>query len=317
MKVKVEKSLQLTSEIWQVKWNKKGDIIGACTSDKEIKFWKYHDFSFIEGLDEHTRAVRSIDFSYSDMLASASFDASIMIWKYADTSYEYISTLEGHESEVKCVSWCNVAPLLATCSRDRSVWIWEYDDDDDFQCIAVLQEHIQDVKFVKWHPNKELLASASYDNSIKLYTDADGDWECFQTLTGHSSTVWSLSFNSDGNLMCSVGDDKSIRIWKADGDHFYKCISLVENLHSRPIYCVDWSPIHNLIVTGSGDNSINVLKWDNNDYSVTLVGKCENAHSADINAVEWNPSVEFSNHFCSCADDGKIIEWSVDLENMF
>ena len=84
----------------------------------------------------HTKTVRAVAWAPSgNTLATASFDANIGIWEQeADEDnegvvkggeWECASLLEGHETECKSVAYSSSGTLLASCSRDKTVWVWE------------------------------------------------------------------------------------------------------------------------------------------------------------------------------------------------
>ena len=109
------------------------------------------------------------------------------IWKLFEDDFEVITQLEGHENEVKSVSWNYSGEYLASCSRDKTIQVWDVDEDMNFESNGILSGHSQDVKFVLWHPSKDILFSASYDNSVKSwrYDHALDDWVCSYTMEAH------------------------------------------------------------------------------------------------------------------------------------
>ncbi|KAJ9650813.1 Cytosolic iron-sulfur protein assembly protein, partial [Neophaeococcomyces mojaviensis] len=67
--------------------------------------------------------------------------------------WHFSTLLTGPDSEIKDVKFSPAhygATLLATCSRDKSVWVWEEVEPEEWETIAVLSEHTGDVKCLAW-----------------------------------------------------------------------------------------------------------------------------------------------------------------------
>jgi len=317
--------------------------------------------------DFTTRTVRCCEWSPDGrFLACTSFDGKAYVWAMVqvveddapqfdesasagprELSLELAATLEGHENEVKGCAWSSTGALLATCGRDKSVWLWGMDEggEGDMEVVAVLHGHSQDVKAVAWHPDRELLFSASYDDTVRVWADDGADWLCVASLTGHSSTVWGLSFNASGSMLATVSDDCRVLLWAGSEPArpsdvppgvvdllLYRRAGEVADAHTRTIFTVDWttpsesaataSRHRELLATAGADDAIHLyapaLPADTDataggggaggkDITIAPVASRPHAHAQDINCLRWHP--RDTNLLVSTSDDGTAKLW--------
>jgi len=337
-----------TDAVWSVSWSRSG-LLASCGADRTVQVWSRSDKSAwtlvtrLSSAETFPRAIRDVAWgSDGRTLACANFDSTATVLELMGGTapkLEAAVALEGHDSEVKAVSYSSSGGLLATCSRDKSVWIWEVGLDFDYECIAVLNGHTADVKYVTWHPKVELLVSCSYDGHARVWVEDADDWFCAETLSAHAGTVWGAAFDKGGRHLATVSSDSSIVMWRREdppanvvgGQPRFEVVARCDGLHDGPVYTVDWNAESELIATGGGDDCIRVLRRrgksddggastgekasdDKEDEVSTklkekwdVIATEQRAHSADVNRVAWCPSD--ANILASCGDDGLVRIW--------
>lgn len=145
-----------TDPAWAVAFNPSRALLASCSTDRTVRLYTYTlpsdpsssalaspesakpSFTLSTTIPTgHKRTVRSLAWAPGGRtLATASFDSTVGVWEEVPSSdddengddrgeWECVTTLEGHESECKGVGFSADGALLASCSRDRSVWVWE------------------------------------------------------------------------------------------------------------------------------------------------------------------------------------------------
>mmetsp|Transcript_482 Transcript_482/g.717 ORF Transcript_482/g.717 Transcript_482/m.717 type:complete len:398 (+) Transcript_482:86-1279(+) len=297
---------------WNVAFSNDGKLLAACygSPDNCVRIWYLQDdgsFSLVSTLKGlHTRTVRCCSFapvSKFYTIATASFDGTVGIWE--DTSqggdnvisddWDCIAQLEGHDSECKCVVWNASSTLLATCGRDKTVWLWDCcltgnigsgGDDGEFECLTILNGHEGDVKSVifaashgQFGDGDEICISASYDNSIRVWAEDGGEWYCAKVLTD-SHTLWNLAVSPGSTRLISGSADGSIGI--------YKCYTSLEK--------------EELMLD---DKELELERSPNQGFW-KFVGRLPHAHQSEVMSISYSSARTGHGRFASCGDSLKI-----------
>lgn len=166
-------------------------------------------------------------------------------------SLELLADLPGHTDPAWAVAFNPTRPLLASCSTDRTVRLYQYHLEPDHPprieyLKTINTQHKKSVRTISWAPSGKTLATGSFDSSVAVWEEVDPDaddgeegeegvyrpngggtgdedadtrekeWECVTTLEGHESECKSVAFSNDGALLASCSRDKSVWVWEGE-----------------------------------------------------------------------------------------------------
>lgn len=143
------------STVWSSDFNKNGTKIVSCSDDKTLKLWRQSEpenddskwICYCTVAGYHARTIFSVKWSkLNNLIATCSADNSIHIFKENETANgcdlgagegkQQVKLLfhfkNAHEQDVNCIDWHpTVDGLLASCSDDSTIKIWQFYGEND------------------------------------------------------------------------------------------------------------------------------------------------------------------------------------------
>ena len=200
-------------------------------------------------------------------------------------------TLVGHKDTVLCCAFSPDGRLLATCSADQTVMVWEM---RSFSTRGRLKGHSGDVMAVCFSPDSNLLLSAGRDATVILWDVKTG--EAVYKARKHTKGIFHCAYSPDDNAQfATASEDMVVGLWTVQGSHMVKQ-DLVG--HRDIVFQVCFSPDKVMLASCSNDKKI--ILW--NRSSGKSVGKLKDPYSKVLT--------------CQFSPDGTLIAAVVDGERV-
>eukprot|EP00250_Pteridium_aquilinum_P005363 c15474_g1_i1 orf=816-3749(+) len=217
----VEKPAWLRHEglqIFSIDIQPSGQRFATAGGDHKVRIWDMKYLSHTEAdadsapskllatLRDHFGSVNCVRWAKQGrLIASGSDDQIVLIHERRSGSgttefgsgeppdvenWKVLLTLRGHTADVVDLGWGLDDSLLASCSLDNTIHIWNMSNGSQ---VTILKGHTSLVKGIAWDPVGSFLASQSDDKTVIIWRASD--WSLAQKIEGHwEKTVGSTFF---------------------------------------------------------------------------------------------------------------------------
>lgn len=201
------------SSVLGIAWHPQGQYLGLC-GYQGVKIWQTSDWFEDPEILEVPSASLAIAWSMDGQyIASGNLNRTLLVWEWG-SSYPW--RMQGFPGKVRQLTWSDSVtksgtPLLATCSGDSIVVIWEKASDPAIGWRSTILNHHRDsVEAIAFQPHNLLLASAARDGRICLWHRAK---RVGQILEGAINGCSCLAWHPQGHQLVTGGESGELLIW--------------------------------------------------------------------------------------------------------
>ncbi|XP_060269072.1 apoptotic protease-activating factor 1 isoform X11 [Ovis aries] len=254
-----------TDAVYHACFSEDGQRIASCGADKTLQIWNSMTGELVRIYDEHSEQVNCCHFTNISshlLLATGSNDYFLKLWDL--NQEECRNTMFGHTNSV---SHCRFSPddqVLASCSADGTLKLWDVKSANERKSINVKQfflnsEEPQEdleviVKCCSWSADGAKIMVAA-KNKVFLF-DIHTSGLLAEIHMGHHSTVQYCDFSPHNHLAVVALSQYCVELWSMDsGLKVADCRG-----HLSWVHCVMFSPDGSSFLTSSDDQTVRL--WE-------------------------------------------------------
>uniref|UniRef100_A0A8D0D3V0 Apoptotic peptidase activating factor 1 n=1 Tax=Sander lucioperca TaxID=283035 RepID=A0A8D0D3V0_SANLU len=252
----------------------------------------------------HQGSIYSACFSH-DGAKIASSGACKTLKVFKSTSGEKLTEIQAHDDEVLCCAFSPDDRLLATCSSDRKVKVWNVERSMLLRVFE--EEHEEQVNHCQFTntTRRLLLATCSNDKFLNLWNLNKPTSQ--NTMFGHFEPVNHCCFSPDDTYLSTSSNDGTVKLFQMSSANEWKTIN-VRNMFAESdeevlVKCSTWTADGKHIICAARNAA---LLWDLE----------ANKKMADCSGhLSWVQRVQFSpdgSQLLSCSDDQTVRLWETN-----
>jgi dynein assembly factor with WDR repeat domains 1 len=260
----------------KIYFNHKGNYFLTCSYDGDAMLWDRKTGSVKYKIKNHANTINSAAFTHDDkLLLTGSFDNLAMLFNAEDGIR--IKTFEGHEGEIVEINFNRDENMFCSASMDLTAKIF---DIELGKSIISLEGHEDVVLKASFNKDATMLLTGSYDKTCKLFDIKSGDISF--DFKEHTKEISNCFFNPvDNNVIITNSLDGLCKIY--DIRSGTNSLMTFDDHNKNEILCSDISSDGKFLMTGGGDNVINLYDVEKMQMINSLKG-----HEKEIYSVHFN-----------------------------